>query len=171
MSVLSDHQIDSLIRSGLLVVSPYVAEHFQPASIDLTLGHYVCVPGESDWRPQQWAAWLDLKPGQMVLGHTAETIGLPDDLAGMLSGRSSVGRRGIAVHVTAGWVDPGFRGQLTLEIYNCAPWTIRLRPGERIAQLALMQLASPCRKPYEGRYQGQTGAVPSRDKGRITNGG
>lgn len=180
MSVLPDYHIRAAIEDGLLGIDPYLPAYVQPASIDLTLGDRVLLnnhpgPGgvwtEDYWHERQIYGSLAIAPGEFVLAHTAEVIRLPATLAGQLSGRSSVGRRGLAVHVTAGWVDPGFEGQLTLEIVNHAAWEAILRPGERIAQLVLLELTAPCQQPYQGRYQGQRGVVASRDEGKGVQGG
>lgn len=111
-----------------------------------------------------------LGPGDFALGHTLETITLPNNLVGIVNGKSSLGRLGLIVHATAGFVDPGFPGQVTLELYNLSPYAIILRPGMKIAQMVFQRCGS-CENPYgsdklNSKYKGQTGATASR----ISNG-
>jgi dCTP deaminase len=108
-----------------------------------------------------------LHPGEFVLGSTFEQITLPDDLAGRLEGKSSLGRLGLLTHSTAGFIDPGFNGHITLELSNVANLPIILWPGMKIGQLCLFRLSSPAEHPYGSagvgsRYQGQRGPTPSR---------
>jgi dCTP deaminase len=108
-----------------------------------------------------------LHPGEFVLGSTYEVITLPDDIAGRLEGKSSLGRLGLLTHSTAGFIDPGFSGHVTLELSNVANLPIKLWPGMKIGQLALFRLSSPAEHPYGSavygsRYQGQRGPTPSK---------
>jgi dCTP deaminase len=108
-----------------------------------------------------------LHPGEFVLGSTYESVGLPDDLAGRLEGKSSLGRLGLLTHSTAGFIDPGFSGHITLELSNVANLPITLWPGMKIGQLCLFRLSSPAESPYGtaragSRYQNQRGPTPSR---------
>jgi dCTP deaminase len=108
-----------------------------------------------------------LHPGEFVLGSTYETVSLPDDLAGRLEGKSSLGRLGLLTHSTAGFIDPGFTGHVTLELSNVATLPIKLWPGMKIGQLCLMRMTSAAEHPYGSakagsRYQGQRGPTPSR---------
>src|SRR5215216_6269908 len=108
-----------------------------------------------------------LHPGEFVLGSTLELCTLPDDLAGRLEGKSSLGRLGLLTHSTAGFIDPGFTGHITLELSNVATLPIILHPGMKIGQLCLFRLSSPSEQPYGSavygsRYQGQRGPTPSR---------
>jgi dCTP deaminase len=107
-----------------------------------------------------------LHPGDFALGSTMETVWIPDDLVGQVNGRSSVGRLAIVVHATAGFVDPGFRGQVTLELANIGRIPVRLYPGMRIAQIALQRMTSPAARPYGEKrgsnYSGQAGPQVSR---------
>ena len=108
-----------------------------------------------------------LHPGEFVLGSTLESVALPDDLAGRLEGKSSLGRLGLLTHSTAGFIDPGFTGHITLELSNVANLPITLWPGMKIGQLCLFRLSSPAEHPYGSagvgsRYQGQRGPTPSR---------
>jgi dCTP deaminase len=109
--------------------------------------------------------YFELKPGELVLGTTVERIELGPRVCASIEGKSSLGRMGLAVHVTAGFVDPGFRGQITLELFNLSPSTIRLRPGLAVCQVAFSECVTRAVKPYGSpglgsRYQDQTGAVP-----------
>ena len=108
-----------------------------------------------------------LHPGEFVLGSTYEVVTLPDDVAGRLEGKSSLGRLGLLTHSTAGFIDPGFSGHVTLELSNVATLPIKLYPGMKIGQLCLFRLSSPAEHPYGSekygsRYQGQRGPTPSR---------
>jgi dCTP deaminase len=108
-----------------------------------------------------------LHPGEFVLGSTLECCTLPDDLAGRLEGKSSLGRLGLLTHSTAGFIDPGFSGHITLELSNVANLPITLWPGMKIGQLCLLRLTSPAEHPYGSasvgsKYQGQRGPTPSR---------
>jgi dCTP deaminase len=108
-----------------------------------------------------------LHPGEFVLGSTYEFVTLPDDIAARLEGKSSLGRLGLLTHSTAGFVDPGFQGHVTLELSNVATLPIKLWPGMKIGQLCLIKLSSPAEHPYgsaiyASRYQGQRGPTPSR---------
>jgi dCTP deaminase len=108
-----------------------------------------------------------LHPGEFVLASTYEVFLLPDDIAGRLEGKSSLGRLGLLTHATAGWIDPGFSGHVTLELSNVATLPIKLWPGMKIGQLCLFRTSSPVEHPYGSReygsrYQGQRGPTPSR---------
>jgi len=108
-----------------------------------------------------------LHPGEFALGHTAEIIGCPDDIVGIVNGKSSLGRLGIQVHATAGFIDPGFKGTVVLELSNVANLPILLRPGMKIAQMVFQKLDRPAERPYghpdlKSKYQGQQGAVASK---------
>ena len=108
-----------------------------------------------------------LHPGEFVLGSTLEVCSLPDDLAGRLEGKSSLGRLGLLTHSTAGFIDPGFSGHITLELSNVANLPITLWPGMKIGQLCLIKLSSPAENPYGSaavgsKYQGQRGPTPSK---------
>ncbi|THA72542.1 dCTP deaminase [Streptomyces sp. A0642] len=176
--LLADHQIVDRVESGDLTISPFDPVRVQPASVDLLLDHYLRIPARPGAEidvARVWAGhttlteideggWL-MQPGDFVLASTVERIALPDDLAGRVEGKSSLGRLGLAVHVTAGFIDPGFAGQITLEIANLSPWPIRLRRQMPIAQLGLIPMASVPHRLY-GRagnhYQGQFGPTESR---------
>jgi dCTP deaminase len=161
-------------------VTPLEAERIQPASIDLLLGcaFVHLMPGRPiDMRDRVVQTCLEyvgspdamfaLKPGEFVLGTTVERIEIGPRICAKIEGKSSLGRMGLAVHVTAGFVDPGFRGQITLELFNIGPSEIRLRPGLPICQVAFSECVSTARRPYGSpglgsRYQDQAGVVPVR---------
>lgn len=186
--ILSDRDILERIDDGELEISATidVEDQVQPASIDLTLaneffelteeGGREVDPIEEDFpsggtpRSIEEGNVLKLRPGDFVLGSTKETIGLPDDLVGLIFGRSSFGRLGVVAHTGAGFINPGWRGQLTLELTNTGPYTVVLRPGEtRIIQVAFLRTASPSRHPYgeqgDEKYQDQMGPQRSQSNG------
>jgi dCTP deaminase len=176
MTTLPDRQIRALGRSlGLL--TPFREEHVQPASIDLCLGDefivyephgqmYVDLDNPIDESAKKVKAPPDrgfmLQPKQFILGVTEEVVNLPNDIVARLEGKSSIGRLGIMIHVTAGFIDPGFHGPITLEICNLRDIPVVLRPGLPFCQLSFQFLSSPCAKPYNGRYQDATGVEPSK---------
>ena len=180
--LLSDGDLRKEIDSGRLVLDPWDIEMLQPSSIDVRLDRYFRVFQNSRYTHIDPAQQQDelttpvetpdgesfvLHPGEFVLGSTFERVGLPDDLAGRLEGKSSLGRLGLLTHSTAGFIDPGFTGHITLELSNVANLPITLWPGMKIGQLCLFRLSSPAERPYgsEGvgsRYQGQRGPTPSR---------
>lgn len=167
--ILSDRDIRRHLHTGHLVIDPPPSdEAIQPASIDLHLGtefrylHGVPLPNPGDR--------ILLLAGHFVLAHTHETVTIPDDLVAQLDGKSTLARLGMSIHQTAGWIDPGFTGHITLELHNCAPRPISLVPGMPIGQLVLMRLTTRVLRPYGSpglgsHYQGQTGATPSAQAG------
>ena len=186
--VLSDIQLEQAIEHGLIKLRDRVlwthsdgvhdlnllkeAGQIQPASVDVTLGDSFKKPFTqtivtmdspiqyADIKPIQ-GKYINIPPHSFILGTTREIINLPDDLTAFVEGRSSIGRMGLFVQ-NAGWVDPGFRGQITLEFFNASDNTIQLEVGRRIAQLVFVKMGNPCRVPYDGKYQFQTGATESR---------
>jgi dCTP deaminase len=183
--VLSDGEITTAIEGKWIGYSPYDEKYLNPASIDMTLNEIIREPRhyrlsglvfpEIDMRevPENhtvpmkiMASGHVIKPGEFLLACTNETVELPPDIVGRVEGKSSVGRVGLAVHITAGFIDPGFEGQITLEIGNLGPWPIRLHAGMRIAQIAFQRMTQPAIEPYgnKGHYQGQQGPVESRYK-------
>ena len=180
--VLSDRDIRRQIAQGRIVVEPHDDDAVQPASVDLRLGSPLLVEDTArlaliDPRQQSDMQWrtveLDenvpygLKPGEFALGITAENIELPDDIVGRLDGKSSLGRLGLVVHSTAGFVDPGWKGRLTLELSNLSSIPINLYLGMKSSQISFVWLSSPAERPYgsaglNSKYQGQMGPVPSR---------
>ena len=183
--ILSDREIRSRLQQGDLRIAPLNWDEIQPASIDMKLAArlriFSALPGQDmdPMNPEETAPTIEthiaadgvfrLMPGQFILGATIEKVVIPHDIVGRIEGKSSLGRLGLLIHATAGYVDPGFQGDLTLEISNGAANPILLRPGMRIAQLALLQATSPAERPYgsqnlQSRYQDQQGATPSRSE-------
>jgi dCTP deaminase len=180
--LLSDNDLRKELVSGRLGVDPFEPKMLQPSSIDVRLDRYFRVFDNSRYThidPMQQQDELTtlvepvedepfvLHPGEFVLGSTFEAVSLPDYLAGRLEGKSSLGRLGLLTHSTAGFIDPGFSGHITLELSNVANLPITLWPGMKIGQLCLFQLTSPAEHPYGSaqagsRYQGQRGPTPSR---------
>ena len=180
--LLSDRDIAIQIRAGRIRVAPYRPANLQPASLDITLDHrfvqfrgsnQICIdplypePELFGYTYVGATGTFVLQPGEFALASTNERISLPDDIAARLEGKSSLGRIGLMVHSTAGFIDPGWQGQLTLELSNLARLPIRLTPGMKIGQLSFIRLSSPCDQPYGSRslgsrYQNQDGPTPSR---------
>ena len=180
--LLSDGDLRKEIANERLVLDPWDPAMLQPSSIDVRLDRYFRVFQNSRYThidPSQQQDELTtpvepadeepfvLHPGEFVLGSTFESVSLPDDLAGRLEGKSSLGRLGLLTHSTAGFIDPGFTGHITLELSNVANLPITLWPGMKIGQLCLFRLSSPSEQPYGSavygsRYQGQRGPTPSR---------
>jgi dCTP deaminase len=180
--LLSDRDILAEIESRRVVVEPYDPAMIQPSSIDFRLDRYFRVfenhryphidpaADQSDLTREVEPSGDEpfiLHPGEFVLGSTLEVVTLPDDLAARVEGKSSLGRLGLLTHATAGFVDPGFSGHVTLELANVATLPIKLYPGMKIGQLCFFRLSSPAQHPYGSekygsRYQGQRGPTPSR---------
>lgn len=167
--LLPDHEIHAAITSGHIRVDPYDPSLVQPASLDIRLGDRFHRRVPADGGPL--GVWLEgptrLPPGAFLLGHTLETVTLPDDIAARVEGRSTLGRIGLLTHATAGWVDPGFHGSITLELANLSAEPITLTPGQSIGQLCFFRMASPVVRPYGSpglgsKYQGQQGPTPAR---------
>jgi len=180
--LLSDRDILAEVDANRVVLDPWDPELLQPSSIDVRLDRYFRVFNNSQYTHIDPARQQDdlttlvepkdhdpfvLHPGEFVLGSTLEVVTLPDDLAGRLEGKSSLGRLGLLTHSTAGFIDPGFTGHITLELSNVANLPITLWPGMKIGQLCLFRLSSAAEHPYGSaqsgsRYQGQRGPTPSR---------
>jgi dCTP deaminase len=180
--LLSDRDLRAEIEGGRLGLDPFEPELVQPSSIDVRLDRWFRVFSNMKYTHIDPAQQQDdltelvetksgdafvLHPGEFVLGSTFEQVTLPDDLAGRLEGKSSLGRLGLLTHSTAGFIDPGFSGHVTLELSNVANLPITLWPGMKIGQLCLFRLSSPASQPYGSavfgsRYQGQRGPTPSR---------
>ena len=180
--LLCDRDLRAEVDSGRVGLDPYDAALVQPSSIDLRLDRYFRVFQNHRYTHIDPAVQQDeltelvepegdepfvLHPGEFVLGSTLEVITLPDDLAGRLEGKSSLGRLGLLTHSTAGFIDPGFSGHVTLELSNVATLPIRLWPGMKIGQLCLFRLTGPAEHSYGAavygsRYQNQRGPTPSR---------
>jgi len=151
--ILSDRDIvQRLLDSGpdKLEIDPLedAGVQVQPCSVDLRLNPFTIVPGPGLPWARSGSRPYPLQPGEFVLGGTVERVRMPRDLVGRVDGRSSWGRRGLMIHVTAGLIDPGFDGQITLEIKNVGTDVLHLVPGVRICQLVLEQLSSPAWEPY-----------------------
>jgi len=180
--LLSDRDIVAQITSGRVSIEPWDASLVQPSSIDVRLDKYFRVfeshryavidPAEDqseltrEVTPEGDAPFV-LHPGEFVLGSTYEYVKLPDDVAARLEGKSSLGRLGLLTHSTAGFIDPGFEGHVTLELSNAATLPINLWPGMKVGQLCFFLLSSPSEHPYGSaaagsHYQGQRGPTPSR---------
>ncbi|CAM3926228.1 dCTP deaminase [Kibdelosporangium persicum] len=180
--LLSDRDLTKELESGRLGVEPYDPAMLQPSSIDVRLDRFFRVFDNTRYTHIDPAQQQDeltslveqegedpfvLHPGEFVLGSTYEYVTLPDDLAGRLEGKSSLGRLGLLTHSTAGFIDPGFSGHITLELSNVANLPITLWPGMKIGQLCLFRLSSSAEHPYGSqkagsRYQGQRGPTPSK---------
>lgn len=185
--LLSDRDITARIDAGQVVLDPFDAAMVQPSSVDVRLDRFFRVfenhryphidPAEEqpeltrEITPPGDEPFI-LHPGEFVLGSTYELVTLPDDLAARLEGKSSLGRLGLVTHSTAGFIDPGFSGHITLELSNMATLPIKLWPGMKIGQLCFFQLSSPAEHPYGSseagsHYQGQRGPTPSRSWQRF----
>ena len=180
--LLSDRDIRAEVDSGRVRLDPYTPELIQPSSIDVRLDRYFRVfenhryphidpaveqPDLTRLVQTEGKDPFVLHPGEFVLASTYEVVSLPDDVAGRLEGKSSLGRLGLLTHSTAGWIDPGFSGHVTLELSNVATLPIKLWPGMKIGQLCLFRTSSPAEHPYGSsvygsRYQDQRGPTPSR---------
>ena len=180
--LLSDRDIKAEIELGRVRIEPFEPSMIQPSSIDVRLDRFFRTfenhrypfidPRQEqneltralEVRPDE--AFV-LHPGEFALGSTYEVVSLPDDLAARVEGKSSLGRLGLLTHATAGFVDPGFSGHVTLELSNVSTLPIMLWPGMKIGQLCFMKLSSPAEHPYGSsiygsRYQGQRGPTPSK---------
>jgi dCTP deaminase len=180
--ILSDRTIREELAAGRIVIDPLDEGCIQPSSVDLhidryfrvfrnhTMGHIDVKQNLEDLTELVEIGVEDtfmLHPGEFVLGSTSERVALPDDLVARLEGKSSLGRLGLLIHSTAGFVDAGWDGQLTLELSNVANLPITLYVGMKIGQLSFVQLTEPAENPYGAallgsKYQGQSGPTPSR---------
>jgi dCTP deaminase len=180
--VLSDTAITRLIDAGRIAIDPYDPALMQPASLDVRVDRlfrvfrnsrypYIDVKREMEDLTELVRVGRDepfiLHPGEFVLGVVAERVALPDDIVATLDGKSSLGRLGLVVHQTAGVIDAGFDGHITLELANMANLPITVYPGMRIAQLSFLTLSTPADHPYGStklgsKYQGQAEPTPSR---------
>lgn len=179
MSVLSDRDIRWRVYCQHIGIDPYDDTRVQPASVDLTLANewlaypLLVKPDPIDMDDvrrvetvKSTADKFTLWPNQLVLCSTVERIEMPNDLQGQVHGKSSLGRIGLMVHITAGFIDPGFKGKITLEMYNANNRPIILRAGKPICQLSLTKLTSRVSFPYgheklKSKYQDQSSVVPS----------
>ncbi|MBR6873785.1 MAG: dCTP deaminase [Ruminococcus sp.] len=169
--ILSDKTITKMLKDRTLVAEPLTEGQIQPASIDIRLGNtfavvedtpsgIITLESEIHYKTITADTYL-IMPGQFVLATTMEYFELPDDLTAFVEGRSSLGRMGLFIQ-NAGWVDPGFKGEITLELFNANRCAIELKAGRRVGQLVFAKLDDRALNPYNGKYQGQTGATGSR---------
>ena len=179
---LSDRSIKEELAAGRIVIDPLAEGSIQPSSVDLHVDRYFRVfrndttPFIDPKEPQEDLTEMVevangrrfiLHPGEFVLGSTLERVALPDDLAARLEGKSSLGRLGLLIHSTAGVVDGGWNGHLTLELSNVANLPIAIYPGMKIGQISFIRMTTPAEHPYGStaagsKYQGQRGPTPSR---------
>jgi len=182
--ILSDRTLREQLAAGRIVVDPLDESLIQPSSIDVRISNLFRVfrnhtQGVIDVKldmegltelieiPAEGDEPFMLHPGEFVLGSTLERIAVPDDLVGRVEGKSSLGRLGLLIHSTAGFIDAGFDGHITLELANVASLPITLYPGMKIGQVSFMQMTAPADRPYGSgadgsKYQGQRGPTPSR---------
>jgi dCTP deaminase len=179
--VLSDRTIRSLLAEGRIGIDPYDESLMQPSSLDVRVDRYFRVFRNSRYpyidvkaRQEELTELVEvddeafiLHPGEFVLGSTLERVTLPDDLVARLEGKSSLGRLGLLIHSTAGFIDPGWDGHVTLELSNVANLPITIYAGMKIGQLSFVRLTEPAERPYGSagigsKYQGQRGPTPSR---------
>ena len=182
--ILSDRTLREQLAAGRIVIDPLDESLIQPSSIDVRISNLFRVfrnhtRGVIDVKldmvdltelieiPEASEEPFILHPGEFVLGSTLERIGVPDDLVGRVEGKSSLGRLGLLIHSTAGFIDAGFDGHITLELANVASLPITLYPGMKIGQVSFMQMTTPADQPYGtgasgSKYQGQRGPTPSR---------
>ena len=183
--ILSDRDLRARLASGDIIVDPIDDPdlQIQPASIDMRLSssfivyrlpHVPCIDPRDRESIDRYTRTIDieeggtfvLQPGEFALGSTLEWVKVPADLVARVEGRSSIGRLAVVVHATAGFVDPGFEGRITLELSNLGRCAVKLYPGMRISQLVFQTMTSPAERPYGpargSKYQGQTGPVASR---------
>ncbi len=182
--ILSDRSIKEQIAAGRIVVDPFDEALIQPSSIDVRISNLFrvfrnhtagVIDVKQDLTGLTELVEIDasggeafmLHPGEFVLGSTLERIGVPHDLVGRIEGKSSLGRLGLLIHSTAGFIDPGYGGNVTLELANVASLPITLYPGMKIGQISFVQMTTPADDPYGSgalgsKYQGQRGPTPSR---------
>lgn len=169
--ILSDKTIIKMLKEKTLLIEPLTEEQIQPASVDIRLGDtfsivedspngIITMENEISYKTIQTDKYI-LLPGQFVLATTLEYFVMPNDLTAFVEGRSSLGRMGLFIQ-NAGWVDPGFEGEITLELFNANRCAIELQSGRRVGQLVFAQLDDVALNPYKGKYQGQKGATGSR---------
>ena len=164
--IYSDHTIKRKIWDNEIGFDPFHFESVQPASIDITLSDKFLEPKFSGSivnldTPIQYNEYtvdkkngFVLRPKSFVLASTEEYMKIPGNVTAWVEGRSSIGRVGLFIQ-NAGWIDPGFEGTITLELFNASNYSIRLLPGTRVGQIIFAELDAPCQKPYNGKYQGQ----------------
>ncbi|MFA5527879.1 MAG: dCTP deaminase [Peptostreptococcales bacterium] len=169
--VISDRTIKRYINEGKLIINPMEKGQIQPASVDLRLGKHFLKVDENNVEcmtldsPIGYIEFTSdeviIPPHSFLLATTMEYIKLPNNLTAFVEGRSSIGRIGLFIQ-NAGWVDPGFEGEITLELYNASRLPIKLKAGRRLCQLVFAQLDQEAEEPYRGKYQGQRSATGSK---------
>ena len=180
--ILSDHSIREAIAAGRIQLDPFDESLVQPASVDVRLDRYFrvflnhtmpVIDVKKNLEELTRLVEIDegnsfvLHPGEFVLGSTSERVTLPDDLVARIEGKSSLGRLGLLIHSTAGFIDPGWDGHITLELSNVANLPITLYPEMKIGQISFLAMTTPADVPYGSgnlgsKYQGQRGPTPSR---------
>lgn len=176
--ILSDGEIRRLLDRDILSIEPMDPSQIQPASVDIRLGTSYCMLSHSfdpvirmggDIKYTNLTAEkFTIAPGDFVLATTMEYIRIPNNLTAFVEGRSSIGRLGLFVQ-NAGWVDPGFEGEITLELYNAGRYSVELTAGMCVAQLVFAKMGEDALNPYNGKYQmqrGATGSLINYDMGR-----
>lgn len=188
MAILSDQDIKKCLESGKIIIEPLEKPEIQiqPSSVDLRIGSEFkgfrivrkpCIDpmDKGDLESYMESFYIDegepfiIHPGEFALATTYETVKLPDDLVARVEGRSSMGRLGITMHVTAGYIDPGFQGKITLEISNIGKMPVALYTGQRVCQIVFETMTSPSEKPYghpdrDSKYMGQKRPITSKIK-------
>jgi dCTP deaminase len=180
--ILSDRTLREQISAGRILIEPFDDDLVQPSSIDVRISNLfrvfrnhtagvIDVKADTSDMTEMVEIPADgvfmLHPGEFVLGSTLERIAVPEDLVARIEGKSSLGRLGLLIHSTAGFIDAGFDGHVTLELANVASLPITLYPGMKIGQVSFMQMTTPADRPYGSgargsKYQGQRGPTPSR---------
>ena len=180
--VLSDRSIKEALDNGSIIIEPLGEDCIQPSSVDLHIDQYFRVFRNHSYRvidvkePQEDLTELIdvgptepmiLHPGEFLLGSTQERIAIPNNIVGRLEGKSSLGRLGLVIHSTAGFIDAGWDGHITLELSNVANLPITLYPGMKIGQISFFQMTTEADRPYGtsslgSKYRGQRGPTPSR---------
>ncbi len=169
--ILSDKTLQDMIESGQLIINPITNESIQPASVDCHLGkHYLSIEDKEmtiitldspiKYREVE-VEFITIPAHSFLLATTEEWIKLPNNITAFVEGRSSIGRMGLFIQ-NAGWIDPGFEGRITLELYNANSLPIKLQSGRRICQLVFCKMDQSTKNPYRGKYQGQDKSVGSR---------
>lgn len=164
--ILGDDAIRAAVADGRICITPFDDALVQPASYEVTLAPDLVVWDSAGNTSARRVASHVLMPGRFILASTVQRVALPRDIAARVEGKSSWGRRGLLIHATAGWIDPGFEGDITLELKNIGPEPMTLRAGGRIGQLCFLQTTGASR-PYGdaalgSRYQGQVGPTEAR---------
>ena len=180
--ILSDRTIYEQLDAGRIVIDPFDKTMVQPSSVDVRLDRYFrvflnhtmpVIDVKKDLEELTRLVDIDddrafiLHPGEFVLGSTFERVAVPDDIVARIEGKSSLGRLGLLIHSTAGFIDAGFDGHITLELSNVANLPITLYPGMKIGQISFLRMTTPADVPYgsdglKSKYQGQRGPTPSR---------